>query len=774
MYRLGLELTLKGGREALARLLLTISAVAVGVVILLGVFAGYHALQQTSNRPSWKSTSGSPITAPPSASSNVLLWNYSQSIYQGQSIEHVQLAAAGPNAPVVPGVAALPEPGEFYVSPALASLLRTVPRDQLGDRFPGRQIGTIGPVGLSSPNQLAIVVGSTPQQLLQQHGTVAVSRISSAAHASSGSREVLLLAALAVLFPLLILINTATRLSAARREERYAAMRLIGATPRQINVLASVDAVVGALLGALLGSLVFVAVRPALASSSFAGTKFFPGEVTPTLRGYIGTIVAVPCVAMVGSLLSLRRVQISPLGVTRKSSVAKRPRAWRLVPLLAGVLLFPRAATQVSSSLRQTGDSNPLPLFVGLLLIMVGIVLSGSWLTTQVAKLVARTTRSASSLLATRRLADNPKQAFRTVSSLVLAVFIGSFVSALVPALNRAQNPPGQGSLSSILRVPFNTDPLVPGVPPEGAAALVRAMESYEGAAVVPLYANPAFTAFQQRTPGADPPAAPGPPAAFIATCASLAQIGALGSCPRDAPSVVVTAENVLAGESPLSIYQSLPVVTPSSPQSLEDVGTLSLAGMLIEVDDPSTLERIRTYLTTYEAASRHPKAGQTSGDGQYGTSVPETIGEVAVASNAQNTNLERAVLAFIVLTLVTAGCSLAISIGGGLLERRRPFTLLRVSGVSRGTLDVVILLEAALPLVAGSLIAAGIGLGLGIPAIASILRALAPDGATIGVYPGAGYYFALGGGLAAALGLVAATLPVLHRMTKPEEVRFE
>jgi hypothetical protein len=53
-------------------------------------------------------------------------------------------------------------------------------------------------------------------------------------------------------------------------------------------------------------------------------------------------------------------------------------------------------------------------------------------------------------------------------------------------------------------------------------------------------------------------------------------------------------------------------------------------------------------------------------------------------------------------------------------------------------------------------------------------LSAFAPDGATIRVYPGAGYYFALGGGLAAALGLVAATLPVLHRMTKPEEVRFE
>jgi hypothetical protein len=756
MFRLGLELMLKGGREAVARLLLTISAMAVGVVILLGVFALYHVLQETSDRPSWESTStsGDPTTELPNANSDVLLWNYSESTYQGESIEHVQLAAAGPDAPVVPGAAELPAPGEFYASPALASLLATVPADQLGDRFPGRQIGTIGPDGLSSPNQLAIIGGSTPQQLLQQDATVAVSRIS-AADVSSGTQQVLLLAALAVLFPLLILINTATRLASARREERYAAMRLIGATPRQINVVASVDAAVGALLGALLGSLIFVAVRPALASSSFAEARFFPGDVTPTLWGYIGTIVAVPCVAMVSSLLSLRRVQISPLGVTRKSSSRKRPRAWRLVPLLAGLVIVPRAATQVSESLRETGDSDPLMLFVGLLLIMVGVVLSGSWLTLMVAKLMARTTRTASSLLATRRLTDNPKQAFRTASSLVLAVVIGSFVAALVPALNQAQDPPGQGSLSEILRVDFNIWPLATGLPPQEAAVLVNEMESVEGAAVVPLYMNPAFTDSQQATPDADPPAAP--PAAFIATCASLAQIPALGTCAPDAQSVAVAAENVQGGDSPLSIYQSLPVVTPTSPQSMDDVATLLLAGILIEVDDPSTLERIRTDLIPWPT-----------------TAAPETIGELSAASNAQNTNLERAVLAFIVLTLVTAGCSLAISIGGGLLERKRPFTLLRVSGVSRRTLDGVILLEAALPLIAGSLIAAGIGLGAGIPAIASILAAFAPDDATIRVYPGAGYYLALVGGLAAALGLVAATLPLLHRLTKPEDVRFE
>jgi hypothetical protein len=756
MGRLGLALTLKGGREAAARLSLTVAAVALGVVILLGVFSAYHALQETADRPSWAATAaaGDPAAPLPLTSANVLLWNYTESVYRGKSIEQVRVSATGPDAPAVPGVPELPAPGEFYASPALASLLRTVPADQLGDRFPGRLAGGIGQDGLSSPNQLAAIGGATPEQLLEQDGTVAVARIA-AAGVSSGTRQVLLIAALAILFPLLILVNTATRLAAARREERYAAMRLVGATPRQINTVASVDAAAGAFLGALLGSLVFVAVRPALASSSFAAARFFPADLTPVWWGYAGAIAAVPCVAMVSSLLSLRRVRISPLGVTRKASTKKRPRAWRLAPLAAGAAIVPGAAAQVSKSLRETGASDPLMLFAGLLLIMVGVVLSGPWLTLMVAKLVARTTRAPSSLLATRRLADNPKQAFRTVSSLVLAVFIGSFVAAMVPALGRAQDPPGQSSLRDVLRVNFNTWPFATGLPPEAAAELTGRLESADGVAAVPLYMNPAFAEAGQPVSDAAPSVSP--PPAFVAACASVAQIPALGSCAPGARWVAVAAENVLGGDSPLSVYQSLPVATPDSPEYTADAATLLLAGVLVEVNSPGTLERIRTDLTAWPV-----------------TAPPQTIGEVSAASNAQYAGFERAVLAFIVLTLVTAGCSLAISIGGGLLERKRPFTLLRVNGVRRRTLDAVVLIEAALPLVAGSLIAAGIGLGAGIPAIGSVLAAFASDGAPTRVYPGVGYHVALAGGLAAALGLVAATLPLLHRITRPENVRFE
>ena len=69
MLRIGLQLTLRSGREGLVRLLITAAAVAVGVALLLGVLAEFHAFQANSNRPCWSCTEGAavPSTAPTNA-----------------------------------------------------------------------------------------------------------------------------------------------------------------------------------------------------------------------------------------------------------------------------------------------------------------------------------------------------------------------------------------------------------------------------------------------------------------------------------------------------------------------------------------------------------------------------------------------------------------------------------------------------------------------------------------------------------------------------------
>jgi hypothetical protein len=81
MLRLGLRLTLRSGREALARLGITAAAVAVGVALLLGVLAEFHAFQANASQPCWSCTTGNQI--PDKLPSHGELWNDSVDFYQG-------------------------------------------------------------------------------------------------------------------------------------------------------------------------------------------------------------------------------------------------------------------------------------------------------------------------------------------------------------------------------------------------------------------------------------------------------------------------------------------------------------------------------------------------------------------------------------------------------------------------------------------------------------------------------------------------------------------
>ena len=167
MIRLGLRLTLGSGREAARRVLVTAAAVALGVALLLAALAGVNGLHAQTNRGAWLDTSPqTPSLAPSTSTSSRLWWLSGVDEFANQAIDRVDVAPAGPHAPVPPGIAHLPGPGEYYASPALSSLLRKTPADELGNRFPGHQVGVIGAAGLPSPSSLIIVIGPSRRAAL--------------------------------------------------------------------------------------------------------------------------------------------------------------------------------------------------------------------------------------------------------------------------------------------------------------------------------------------------------------------------------------------------------------------------------------------------------------------------------------------------------------------------------------------------------------------------------------------------------------------------------
>ena len=238
--------------------------------------------------------------------------------------------------------------------------------------------------------------------------------------------------AAALLFPLLIFIGTASRLSAARREQRFAAMRLVGATPRQISVISTVESTIASALGVAVGFALFFALRPTLATIPFTGARFFTSDLSLSLADILIIAVGVPIAAAVAARLALRRVQISPLGVTRRVTPSP-PRAWRIIPLLAGLgeLAWFVHAGRPASTPGQIQAYLP-----GILVVMAGLIIAGPWLTMLGSRLMVRRTRRASVLIAGRRLSDNPKAGFRAISGLVLALFVTSVAIATITTIN--------------------------------------------------------------------------------------------------------------------------------------------------------------------------------------------------------------------------------------------------------------------------------------------------------------------------------------------------
>ena len=623
-----------------------------------------------------------------------------------------------------------------------------MPRDELGDRFPGSLAGTIGAAALSGPDELAVYVGYPPSSLATVPGTSVVTAI----QASPGQevftpffRYAFGVGVLAVLFPVLILISTATRLAAARREERFAALRLVGATPRDVSVIASVDSVVSALAGAVLGIGLFLAIRPALAGASLTGTRYFAATVTPTAWEYLGLLVAVPAASALASLAALRRVRISPLGVSRRVAPPP-PSAWRLVTLAAGVALF------VTGMLATTKKSIGAPAYPGLLVTMIGLVIAGPWLTAATARWCARVLNGASPLLAARRLADNPKAAFRAVRGLVLAVFLGTMIGALVPTVESLEATPNAKALNHVLLDTFATqgpNGFGAGLAPRAGGTLVSQLRTLSGTTVYPLYSLPqaANPNYQGQYIG-------------VISCSTLRQLAVLGQCAAGTQAVQVNDGDLVYSDNPLNSTEAF--AGPANPAYTGNLAALPVQAVLVRVSDAATLERVRTFLAT------HAPPDISDGPGVAAT-PPRTYAEAVAIRSGRAQVIERLVYLAVALTMLVAGCSLAVALGGGLVDRKRPFTLLRVGGTPVRALYRVVFLEAAVPLAAATVVAAALAYGMSILTV----LALAPPGTPVPLL-GHAYYATMGAGLAIALVVIGVTLPLLKRMTSPDNARFE
>jgi hypothetical protein len=779
---LGLRLVINGGREAITRLVVLAVAVGLGVGLLLTVVAATNAVSTWNNRHAWFLT-GTVFVPPGAATAGIapLWWHPIGDTFDRQNIYRFDVAATGTSSPVPPGISGDPGPGQYYASPALAALLRSTPADQLADRYPGRLAGTIGAAALPSPNSLVIIVGYTPAQLAHTPYSVQVTSIAAAAPFSAGDRAVnpkgldyipavggiqpsgidliLSVVALAMLAPVLIFIATATRLSAARREQRFAAMRLVGATRKQVSLLAAIESTAAAVLGVAAGFGMFFLLRAPVAGIPFLGEPFFPADMALSLPDILAVAIGVPVAAAVAARLALRRVHISPLGVARRTT-PRPPRAWRVLLLLAGLT---ELGFFVVHGAPASVGGEVWALLSGFLLIIVGLVIAGPWLTMAAARVMARRTSRPGALIAARRLANDPRAAFRAVSGLVLALFITTvavvgittqdakdftgFASPAAAAVVTDQLAASGMFTSSQEPAKSGAGPAAPAAP---LAARLRGIPGVQG--VVVVRADPKLTipgTFHNL--GTGPGVAPSPVSAGVVSCAQLAAVPALGRCPAGATAAAFPEDGF---DGPLDASTSAGITWPavSVPASRLD----SLGVDAINVGTNGSVPAVEQVRTILENAYANPSL-----------SAPSTIGDLIAQDDSTNHAYQQLANTVILVSLPIAGCTLAAAIAAGLADRKRPFSLLRLTGARLATLRRVVALESAVPL----LFVAAVAIGTGFAAAAEYASVAQHYPM---VAPGAAYYLITAGGILVSLGIIAATFPLLARITGPEVARNE
>ncbi len=300
----------------------------------------------------------------------------------------------------------------------------------------GRHIERLGTRDGTLPGLLAVTAFtvSTAALLVTLAGVHAFSSRAAGTDAASYENLYLSLAFAAagmLVAPILTLGAVAARLTLGRRDRRLAVLRLVGATRGQVGAITLFETARLALTGAICGTILYAVLVPALTSLRFGGHPFGHLELVLPWWWVILTIAVVVLLAVGSGLISLRRVAISPLGVSARTT----PRPMRL----ARVAIFAAIAVAwlaIAQGVERLGTALMMVILAGL---VAALNVVGPFVMMLLGRAAAHVTGSPRTLLAARRLVDDPRAAWRAVGSLGLGITVAG-LAGTAAAMSQGQN----------------------------------------------------------------------------------------------------------------------------------------------------------------------------------------------------------------------------------------------------------------------------------------------------------------------------------------------
>lgn len=778
---MGARFAVTGGRESLLRTALVAIGVGLGVALLAIAASVPHLSTAREHRENARSVNDQPDSGRSlKASDRTLLFQAVTTDFHDKPVEGALLQPEGPRAPLPPGVRALPAPGEMVVSPALDDLLRSADGKLLRERFPYRVAGVIGDQGVMGPDELFYYAGSDRLRLDAPHGPGihdAPVRIDRFGHEEGGDPVSPVLVVLmnmtcvVLLLPIGIFIATAVRTGGERRDQRLAALRLVGADIRTTRRIASGEALCGALLGLAVGAAVFLVIRDFASGITIRDVAVSPADLVPSPALAALIAVAVPVVAVLVTLITLRRVTIEPLGVMRHTMPRRRRLWWRLLIPVAGLALLLPLFGGVTMD-PYGGDLGTYQVAGGGILVLTGIAALLPWL---LEACVARFRGGPVSWqLATRRIESNPGPAARAVGGITVAMAGAIAIQMLFAGVQGefVEDLPTHSQMMGIYR----------GSTPAEARSYTNGFRATPGV----RDAIATVDQFARKSGGATA----GPAAVTSVTvgdCDTLRRLAKLDSCRdgdvfiadepgegrgrsaefppgaklfmADRPygrdgreprtyewTIPASARTVQAVEDPTGMYHRGVLATPST----IDVAALPdpTTGVAIQLEPGNldAIERVRNTAASIDPLMRVYRMGGVQKESNYAM-------------------IQQALLVGTGLLLALIGAGLTATTLEQLRERRRLMSTLAALGARRTSVVGSVLWQAAIPVVLGTTLAVAGGIGLGWVML-QVVNGTVRD--WLGFLP----VVAVGVGMIALV--TTLSLPAAHRMTRPNGLRTE
>ena len=302
---------------------------------------------------------------------------YELSQYEGR------LFAAVCDDPVIPpGLDEFPEPGEVYVSQALADLREV--DERIETHLPAID-GIIDPSGLVHANELYFIGGMEPIEGELPVGTIAFDDFGSdndyvANFLRFDRVTFIVIGSFFTVLPAVYLIAVCTQVNARIRQRQLSILAIMGVSETSLRQIQTREAALTVGTGAIIGSLISLPVFHSL-TPTFIGWKAFPGDLTLPRHAPVISAISTIVIAVIAARIATRKQHSQKPDNNKKTSHVL---SWRSTILSAGIL------AGIASSWWNDDSAWPLVLggriatFVGLVLVVpVTLVTFGRFLQQQ-------------------------------------------------------------------------------------------------------------------------------------------------------------------------------------------------------------------------------------------------------------------------------------------------------------------------------------------------------------------------------------------------------